>query len=347
MFFEIDFNTCYESKPCRHCVMIVDENGEHIEKHLYAPQIVDIVVRHKVPISLYNFKHFEYCFSTPEHYALLNELVDKDKNKTENKVIETHNLRMFKYKHFNPEITHSKRQYRRNTGELKHIIQTDKLNNHQFLVSLETFRQKINVSNNFLLDVFCVRNGEKVYPNKLTLKYQSIEMTFYGHCMKSHIDQYNDLFHQPLYLDSNVEISTDEEVDSVYCKIMSFNCKQEIPKFKHYWSRNETPVVFHEEIQELSEVSGYFNALYIHHPNFENLEAISFVNKDRTFLDRVDICLLKKENNLLYIPLGFGEMSGRCFSSTENNQIIFHTKSIMNFEKYTVYGEKLGVVRGI
>jgi hypothetical protein len=347
MMFEIDFETCYETLPCRHDVTVINTNGEKHIKSMSAPDIVDLIIEHKIPIKVRELSHFKYCFCKTEHYDYLNKIIDENKNKLKYLSLETNGSKIYTTMHVKPLITHTARIFRRTTVDLQHIIKIDKINNHHFMINYDVVQEKINVDYYFCLDIFCIKDDNKMYPNKLTIKYQGIELNYYGKCMKSYLSHFKEMFSFPLYLNDDIEITTDEEVDTMYCKLMPYNNKSSEHQFKDYWENKEIPVFFHEEIHDLSTENSYYKNLYISHDDFSNLESISLFNDDRIFLDNVNISLLKIEHNLLCIPLGFGEHCGRYFSNTENNKIIYHLKDNTKAEeKYTIYGEKFGKISG-
>lgn len=338
--FKLNSTFCYESYPCCHDVEITDENGTR-KCNMRAPSIIDYIVKNNVPVSVKEFEHFEYCFTSKEHHKYLQKLKDdRAKRGDVGLSVNSDGYEMNKYIHLDkPQITFSMKVFRSSLIDLPHIIKLEKEDNN-FLLKYNRLQTLLSsTSYYFLNDIYCIKNNKKYYPNNLKVKYQGTELNFYGKCMNNFILCHKELFKFPVYLNKDLEVCVDEEVDSIYCKLIS--TRNQDYKFKNYWDNIKIIVFSHEIISNIESIDGYFTHLYIssNENGFNNLEAITFSNNNNVFLDNVNIELLKIEDNLLHIALGCDEDHG-LYINNNNFKITYHLKDNTIKSEFIVYGER-------
>ncbi len=347
MDIKVNFDFCYQSNPCCHYVTIIDENGVKKQCQMRAPEIVDLIVKNKIIVSAKNFKHFQYCFTSSDQSDYLKELENKRNKNNANLFCDSDGYNIHTLFHGEPIITNTAKVFRTSTIDLPHIIQLEKINN-SFMLDYTLLKTKISNEHYFLNQICCIKNDKIYYPNNLKIKYQGIELDFYGKCMKDFMYTHKELFYYPLYLDNNLEVIVDEDVDSIYCKIFSISSKGKGGsgnRYNQYWEKSSIIAYYHEIINDFSTINGYYSKLYISANNFNNLKAISVSNNKHIFVDNVNISIFKIEDDLLVIPLNCNnEKFGMHINANDNFKITYHLKDNSIEESYTIYGEKVGKI---
>ncbi len=347
MNIKVNFDYCYQSNPCCHDLTIIDENGIKKECQMRAPDIVNLIVKNKIIVSAKNFKHFKYCFTSSEQRNYLKELEDKRNTNNANLICDSDGYNIHTLFHGNPIITNMEKIFRTSTIDLPHIIQFEKINN-SFILDYTLLKTKISHEHFFCNQIYCIKDDKMYYPNNLKIKYQGIELNFYGKCMKNFMLTRKELFYYPLYLNNNLEVIVDEDVDSIYCKIFSISSKGKGGsgvRYNHYWEKSSILAYYHEIINDFSSINGYYSKLYISANDFNNLKAISVSNNQHIFFDNVNISILKIEDDLLVIPLHCNnDTYGLHINANDNFKITYHLKNNSIEESYTIYGEKVGKI---
>lgn len=266
---------------------------------------------------------------------------------------------VFKHRHTNessirnPEITYTMRISRTATPNLPHTIKLTKINNNKFVLDLNEIKNKTSKFiddydvNLFLLNVFFVKNNKKTYPDHFCIKYNSAEFNYYGKCMQQFIQKWQRMFPYPLFLDTNLEIETDENVDVAYCLLLS----QPIHIMSHklninYWRKNRLLIMSHEKISDITTANGYYTKLFLSSDNFDNVKSITLKSNETYFIEDVPPELLKVEYNLLCISFCFENMAEHGIQIKPESKFLLTFK--LNDERIitdiTIYGEKHGLL---
>ena len=267
---------------------------------------------------------------------------------------------IFKHRHTNPipsighpEITYTERVSKSATPNLPHTIKLTKINDNKFFLNLNEIKRKTGQFideydvNLFLLNVFFVKNNREIYPNHFCIKYNSTEFNYYGKCMQQFIQKWHRMLYYPLFLDTNIEIETDENVDVAYCSVLSQPIHILSHKFNiNYWQKNRLLIMSHEKIGNIKTVNGYYTKLFLSSDNFDNVKSITLKSNETYFIDNVPPELLKVEYNLLCISFCFENMAehGIKIEPESNFSLTYELKDESITTDITIYGEKHGLL---
>lgn len=190
--YKIDFSMCYESLPCKHNVSFLS-HAENTVSLMSAPDIVALILKHNIPITYTNFKHFAYCFdphlypkdckqfiyrnnskkpifSVKKANALLKQLKDKQENTTDYRISVDQNT--YSYQHDSPQIIFSKTIFRRHLPNYLLTIKCDQVTDNKFSYS-GSKHSNDSVSlcgilgTNFLKNIYVMKNGKPHHPDRL------------------------------------------------------------------------------------------------------------------------------------------------------------------------------------
>lgn len=340
MKYSIDFQMCYQSNPCCHDVAIIKDDGTHeIKRYMKALDILDLIINNNIPISVKDFKHFEYCYCKPEHHNYL-EMLLKNENKNEIFCLCVNPELLDTLMHKHPQICYNAKVTRTALHNNTHLIKGKKIYDSSYILSTEILKEKIPSYHLHLMDIIFIKNGKKIYPEEFQVIFKGVDFTFIGKCMKDYIKKYNMLVSYPLLIDEDIEVNIfTEDVDEIYFQVISTPFGELHNKLDNYWRNNRVPVISHVSIYSLDNIKGYFNKIYLYSDDFSNIKSIRVTNNDVVFVDNVIPVVLEIENNLLCIDLSCGD-HGLRIKETDEFKIEYKLYDENTGYDIMMYGER-------
>src|SRR5579872_1202420 len=135
-YYNIDFSGCYESRPCQHHVTITQNTatmfGSPVTTLMYAPDIMDLIIRENISVTYKELLHFSYCFNSPECQKLLEKLKKEYDSIKEGYIVNNDGKKINQLLHKDPQITFGREIYRRTFEHHKMIHACTKIENNVF-----------------------------------------------------------------------------------------------------------------------------------------------------------------------------------------------------------------------
>lgn len=268
--------------------------------------------------------------------------------------------------HSKPEITYGARMIRRAVVQYNHLLRLEKcLSTNKYIIDISKLRDQIPASYYLLLSFNFYKNNKAYFPN-VTCKYYNTNIQLIGKCLE-HLINSNLPHHNggrdlpfPIFLDSNFEISLDDNIDELYVNIMSepyetinpFNSNN-INRNNNYWLKYRRLIISHTIIDDLNDVTGYFKKFYIYIKNIDHVISVDLLINNIPVIQNVNPNHLKIQNelnyvsdngNLLCVRLGFGD-HGRALDH-EKIELKLKLKDdvLAPLIRATIYGEIISLL---
>jgi len=315
-------------------------------------------VQNKLPVSVKQFSHFEYCFNSQDHRDYLKYLESLQAIQGQQIKLIDNQDEIIKQFHERPQITYGKTVFRKATPHKILFIKTKKAEPNKFQLDYKDLQIKTNGHYLNLHGFTCIKSNQVVNPELVKITYAGINLNVYGKCTsvktKNHDVQANkwDCFPSTFEFDYDIPILSDimftVEDQANIPDFIGVSVHAESVKPMGYDNKNiltnqvvtnshillgKLDGIFTTEIKS----PGYFNTLYLWSEQFDKIDGLTVKNDGVVLVDDTPPVLLKKSDKLVEVVLGHVN----CGQTLSNLQITWKSNTPVQIE---VYGKSQGII---